>query len=53
VNLFTITKYSGLDPEIDTQKITNTNIADDRERGVDYGSYPTVKQYIIGLNLTF
>jgi hypothetical protein len=51
VNLFTITKYSGLDPEIDTQK-TN-GVTDDRERGVDYGSYPTVKQYIIGLNLTF
>ena len=51
VNLFTITKYTGLDPEIDTQK-TN-GIIDDRERGVDYGNYPTVRQYIIGLNLAF
>jgi TonB-linked SusC/RagA family outer membrane protein len=47
VNLFTITKYSGLDPEIDTQG------GNDQIRGVDYGNYPAVKQYIIGLNLTF
>ena len=47
VNLLTITKYTGLDPEIDTQG------GNDQIRGVDYGNYPTVKQYIIGLNLTF
>jgi TonB-linked SusC/RagA family outer membrane protein len=47
VNLLTITKYSGLDPEIDTQG------GNDQIRGVDYGNYPAVKQYIIGLNLTF
>lgn len=51
VNLFTITHYSGLDPEIDTQ--TNNGVAVDTERGVDYGNYPTVRQYLIGLNLTF
>jgi TonB-linked SusC/RagA family outer membrane protein len=47
VNLFTITKYTGLDPEIDTQS------GNDQIRGVDYGNYPTVRQYIIGLNLSF
>lgn len=47
VNLFTITKYSGLDPEIDTQN------GNDQLRGVDYGNYPTVRQYIIGLNVAF
>jgi hypothetical protein len=43
VNLFTITKYSGLDPEIG---------GGDRAFGVDAGNYPNVKQFIIGLNLT-
>jgi len=51
VNLFTLTKYTGLDPEIDTQ--TTNGTSNDRLRGVDYGNYPTVKQYIIGLNLAF
>ncbi|MGC1389933.1 MAG: TonB-dependent receptor [Bacteroidales bacterium] len=53
VNLFTITKYSGLDPEINTQNISGTNTANDQIRGVDYGNYPTVRQYIIGLNVAF
>jgi TonB-linked SusC/RagA family outer membrane protein len=43
VNLFTVTKYSGLDPEIG---------GGDRAFGVDSGNYPNVKQFIIGLNLT-
>jgi TonB-dependent starch-binding outer membrane protein SusC len=43
VNLFTITRYSGLDPEIG---------GEDRSFGVDYGNYPNTKQFIFGLNLT-
>jgi hypothetical protein len=43
-NLFTITDYSGMDPEI---------IGDDRGFGFDAGVYPTVKQYLVGLNLNF
>lgn len=55
-NLFTITKYSGLDPEINT---FNTGRGDynsrlvDRNLGVDVGNYPTAKQYLVGLNLAF
>lgn len=55
-NLFTITKYTGLDPEITT---TNTGRNDytrrfaDRNLGVDVGNYPTAKAYIFGLNLGF
>jgi TonB-linked SusC/RagA family outer membrane protein len=45
VNLFTITKYSGLDPDL--------NIGDDRAFGIDLGQYPLVKQYIVGLNIGF
>jgi TonB-linked SusC/RagA family outer membrane protein len=42
VNLFTLTKYSGLDPEL---------TGDDRSFGIDYGNYPTVRQFNVGLNL--
>jgi hypothetical protein len=41
VNLFTISKYSGLDPELG---------GDDRAYGSDTGRYPNVKQVIFGLN---
>ena len=43
VNLFTFTKYSGMDPELG---------GDDRAFGSDTGNYPNVKQVIFGLNLT-
>lgn len=44
VNLMTITKYSGLDPEIG---------GDDRSKGLDRGNYPLVKQVLFGLNVNF
>jgi TonB-linked SusC/RagA family outer membrane protein len=44
VNLFTITGYSGLDPEIG---------GPDMGFGIDYGNYPQVKQFIFGINLAF
>jgi hypothetical protein len=44
VNLFTVTKFSGLDPELG---------GDDRAFGADTGNYPLVKTYIFGLNLNF
>jgi len=47
VNLFTITNYSGLDPEIGIP-----DGEDSRSFGVDEGNYPTVKQFILGLNIT-
>ncbi len=43
VNLFTLTKYTGLDPEIG---------GSDLAFGIDYGNYPNAKQFIIGLNLS-
>lgn len=43
INLFTLTKYSGMDPEIG---------GNDRAFGVDHGNYPNVKQLIFGINLT-
>ena len=44
INLFTATKYSGLDPELG---------GSDLNFGVDRGNYPTVKQFIFGLNVGF
>lgn len=47
-NLFTITKYSGLDPEVGKNADGNPAVF-----GIDEGSYPASKQYTVGLNLTF
>lgn len=49
-NLFTITKYTGLDPEINLRGYGANN---DRHIGVDEGAYPTAKSYLIGANLSF
>lgn len=43
-NLFTLTPYTGLDPEL---------IGADGAAGVDEGIYPTVKQFLFGLNVNF
>src|SRR5690606_15585670 len=48
-NLFVITPYSGLDPEVDTPKALN-NIP---SSGIDYTSYPRAKTYTFGINATF
>ncbi len=41
-NLFTITKYSGLDPEVN---IGGANM------GVDQGAWPTPRQFLFGVNI--
>ena len=46
-NLFTITKYSGLDPEIGLQNGNAT------QNGVDNGTYPSSRFYTLGVNVTF
>ncbi len=46
-NLFTITKYTGLDPEIGTQGGNAT------QNGVDNGTYPSSRFFTFGLNVTF
>ena len=43
-NLFTFTKYSGLDPEVAGSSVSF---------GVDYGVYPPSKQFNVGVSLTF
>jgi TonB-linked SusC/RagA family outer membrane protein len=49
-NLVTWTKYSGMDPEVN---LRNYGAGNDRQIGVDGGSYPASKQYIVGLNISF
>ena len=44
-NLLTFTNYEGFDPEI------NNNNA--LQSGIDYGSYPQARLYLVGLNATF
>jgi TonB-linked SusC/RagA family outer membrane protein len=58
-NLFVITKYSGADPEIglpqgtDVNNSTNTSYRNVTGSGVDVGTYPISRYYVIGLNVTF
>ncbi|MVM35735.1 SusC/RagA family TonB-linked outer membrane protein [Spirosoma sp. HMF4905] len=49
-NLFTVTKYSGMDPEVNLRAYSSGN---DRQIGVDGGSYPIAKTILVGLNLSF
>jgi len=48
-NLFLITNYSGLDPEVNTDKQRN-NVA---SKGIDYTSYPKSRIFTLGLNASF
>ncbi|MCV6629436.1 MAG: TonB-dependent receptor [Flavobacteriaceae bacterium] len=43
-NLFTLTKYTGYDPTINNGAIG---------AGIDSGFYPSARQFILGLNVTF
>ncbi|MCE7042595.1 TonB-dependent receptor [Dyadobacter sp. CY312] len=47
-NLFTITKYSGIDPEIGQSQTEGST-----SFGLDEGAYPNQRQFIVGLNLSF
>lgn len=50
-NLFTITNYSGLDPQVRTDN--GSGGSNDRNMGTDFGSYGQPRQFIMGLNVTF
>ncbi len=49
-NLFTLTGYSGLDPEI-TSKRTD-GVAQEIDRGIDVGTWPISRQIMFGINLS-
>ena len=50
-NLFTLTKYSGLDPEVSTAQ--NMNGAAYPTPGVDWGAYPRARSFVLGVNVSF
>jgi len=43
-NVFTLTKYTGFDPTVNGGAIG---------AGIDYGTYPSARQFLLGLNVTF
>ena len=47
-NMFTITKYKGLDPELQSSNIGATS-----GFGQDNGNYPHTPSYLVGVNLNF
>jgi TonB-dependent starch-binding outer membrane protein SusC len=48
-NLFTLTKYPGLDPEVNTPRSDGGFVS----TGIDGTRYPTARVYSLGLNFTF
>ena len=46
-NLLTITKYTGMDPEVN--QWGNSGAV----QGIDWGTYPQSKAFVIGVNLEF
>ena len=51
-NLFTLTKYDGMDPEIGSYNGIDSN-SDTWVSGVDMGYYPHPRTFIVGVNLAF
>jgi len=53
-NLVTITKYTGLDPEMHiSNNVKVEQYPSDVAAGIDWGTYPSAKSYILGANLNF
>lgn len=56
VNAFTITKYKGYNPEVDynySSGSSNSTQPPNLAPGVDYGVYPLVRSYNLGIRATF
>lgn len=50
-NILTITKYPGLDPEMQTSD--NSTAEGDLAAGIDWGTYPSARVFSIGFNINF
>ena len=50
-NILTLTKYTGLDPDINLRTSGNDN--QDIHMGIDEGAYPVAKSYLLGVRLKF
>lgn len=56
VNAFTITKYKGYNPEVDynySSGASNTTQPPNLTPGIDYGVYPLVRSYNLGVRIAF
>jgi hypothetical protein len=56
VNAFTVTKYKGYNPEVDynySSGASNSTQPTNLAPGVDYGVYPLVRSYNLGVRVTF
>ena len=47
-NVFTITKYKGIDPEVGYTSVNGSNVP-----GIDNNSYPRPRTFMVGLNITY
>jgi len=53
-NLFTITGYSGLDPQLPAREFSGAaGDVRDQYRGVDVGTYPSSRTFTVGISTTF
>lgn len=53
-NLFTITNYSGWDPEVDTKGYESKGSQNaNAGTGLDFNSYPSMRSFTVGLNVSF
>ncbi len=55
-NLFTITKYTGWDPEVDTKGYESNSAGGQTANagaGLDFNSYPGMRSITVGINLNF
>ena len=53
-NLFTLTKYTGLDPALPTISTSGSSgNQSDQAMGIDYGPYPANRIFTIGINANF
>jgi hypothetical protein len=52
-NLFTLTNYMGLDPDVNTTGNDSQDIGTRLETGIDRTAYPNAKIYSLGIQLNF
>ena len=53
-NLLTFTKFTGLDPEMTTSdNLKSETYQGDLASGIDWGTYPSARSFIAGINLNF
>lgn len=53
-NLLTITKYKGFDPELSAFSAKNNSTTNQNAApGIDWGTYPQSRDFILGVNLSF